>query len=171
MIVNQCWTKENLRVRRYNDGTWIRFDNSGGTGGNGSGQTWSSLTYGAHTILGHDSTATTGNLAVYGYLYNWYAVKGIATSGSTTYKNICPTGWHVPTDTEWETNQAVNTSGFSVLPGGTRNIDGGWYDGGARAYFWSATEVEGYNNIAWMRYPARGSNQKTLGNSVRCLKN
>jgi hypothetical protein len=171
MIVNQCWTKENLRVRRYNDGTWIPFDNSGGPGGNGSGQTWSSLTYGAHTIYGHDSTATTGNLAVYGYLYNWYAVKGIATSGSTTYKNICPTGWHVPSDTEWETNQAVNVSGFSVLRGGTRNIDGGWYDGGVNAYFWSATEVEGYVTLAWMRYLARGANQKTLGNSVRCLKN
>jgi hypothetical protein len=170
MIVNQCWTKENLRVRRYNDGTWIPFDNSGGPGGNGSGQTWSSLTYGAHTIYGHDSTATTGNLAVYGYLYNWYAVKGIATSGSTTYKNICPTGWHVPTDTEWETNQAINASSFSWLRGGTRNIDGSFIAGGANPFFWTATEVEGYVTLAWMRYPAREVNQKTLGNSVRCLK-
>ena len=102
LIVNQCWTKENLRVRRYNDGTWIRFDNSGGSVGTTS-QTWAGtgLNYGAHTIYANDSTATTGNLAVYGYLYNWYAVKGIATSGSTTYKNICPAGWHVPTDSDW----------------------------------------------------------------------
>ena len=27
----------------------------------------------------------------------------MTVSGSTTYKNICPTGWHVPTDTEWTT--------------------------------------------------------------------
>jgi uncharacterized protein (TIGR02145 family) len=169
MIVNQCWTKENLRVRRYNDGTWIRFDNSGGPGGNGSGQTWSGtgLDYGAHTIYANDSTATTGNLAVYGYLYNWYAVKGIATSGSTTYKNICPAGWHVPTDAEWTTltknlvggdsgagtvlkkndalwltNTGTNTSGFSALPGGNRRSGGELRNIRENAFFWTSTELD-----------------------------
>jgi len=102
LIGNQCWTKENLRVRRYNDGTWIRFDNSGGSLGTTS-QTWAGtgLNYGAHTIYANDSVASPSYLTTYGYLYNWYAAKGIATSGSTTYKNICPTGWHVPTDSDW----------------------------------------------------------------------
>jgi uncharacterized protein (TIGR02145 family) len=99
-IGTQCWMLENLRTRLYNDNTAIRFDTSGGSLGTTS-QTWSVLTYGAHTIYAHDSTLLTGNLAKYGYLYNWYAAKGIATVGSTTYKNICPTGWHVPTDPEW----------------------------------------------------------------------
>ena len=98
-IGTQCWTKENLRVRRYNDGTEIRFNNSGGSGGTTS-ETWSVLDYGAHTIYANDSLASPSKLATYGYLYNWYASKGIATAGSTTYKNICPTGWHVPTNTE-----------------------------------------------------------------------
>jgi uncharacterized protein (TIGR02145 family) len=101
-IGTQCWTKENLRVRKYNDGNSIQFDASGGEAGNGSGQTWTGLAYGAHTIYAHDSTSTPSNLTNYGYLYNWYAVKGIATTGQTSnYKNICPTGWHVPTDAEW----------------------------------------------------------------------
>jgi uncharacterized protein (TIGR02145 family) len=100
-IGTQCWTVTNLRVRRYNDGTEINFNNSGGMSGVTS-QTWSVLDYGTHTIYAHDSTATTpSNLTKYGYLYNWYAAKGIATAGSTTYKNICPTGWHVPTDSDW----------------------------------------------------------------------
>jgi uncharacterized protein (TIGR02145 family) len=135
LIGNQCWTKENLRVRRYNDGTWIRFDNSGGTGGTTS-QTWSGtgLNYGAHTIYGHDSTATTGNLASYGYLYNWYAVKGIATSGSTTYKNICPVGWHVPSNAEMtslETNIVQVFGGGAGQPGGHMKLTGTefWYSG------------------------------------------
>jgi uncharacterized protein (TIGR02145 family) len=100
-IGTQCWTKENLRVRRYNDGTEISFNNSGGSDGVTPSETWSVLVYGAHTIYANDSTATPSNLTSYGYLYNWYAAKGIATAGSTTYKNICPTGWHVPTDSDW----------------------------------------------------------------------
>jgi uncharacterized protein (TIGR02145 family) len=177
LIVNQCWTKENLRVRRYNEGTWIRFDNSGGSVGTTS-QTWAGtgLDYGAHTIYANDSTATTGNLAVYGYLYNWYAVKGIATSGSTTYKNICPAGWHVPTDAEWSTlttelggegaagrnmksigtaywssqsSGTNNSSGFSALPGGYRVSGGSFTNVRDYALFWSATERDGSN--AWFR--------------------
>jgi uncharacterized protein (TIGR02145 family) len=31
----------------------------------------------------------------YGRLYTWYAV--------TDSRNVCPTGWHIPTDAEWRT--------------------------------------------------------------------
>jgi uncharacterized protein (TIGR02145 family) len=93
--------QENLRTRYYNDGTEIRFDNSGGASGGGSGSTWGTLTSGAHTLYAHDSTPTTGNLAMYGYLYNGYAARGIITDGGTSTKNICPTGWHVPSDSDW----------------------------------------------------------------------
>jgi uncharacterized protein (TIGR02145 family) len=102
-IGTQCWTATNLRVRRYNDGTEIRFNNSGGSGGTTS-ETWSVLNYGAHTIYANDSVASPSNLTTYGYLYNWYAAKGIFRTGviaSTDTLNICPTGWHVPTDSDW----------------------------------------------------------------------
>lgn len=98
-IGTQCWMKENLRVRKYNDGTEIRFDASGGVVGTTS-QTWSGmgLVHGAYTLFAHDSMATPSNLTSYGYLYNWYAANGISSSGN---KNICPSGWHVPSNSDW----------------------------------------------------------------------
>jgi uncharacterized protein (TIGR02145 family) len=198
LIGTQCWTKENLRVRRYNDGTEIGFNNSGGSGGTTS-ETWSVLDYGAHTIYANDSLASPSNLTTYGYLYNWYAAKGIATRLSTTYKNICPTGWHVPTDAEWttlttylggesvaggkmkkndalwSTNTGTNTSGFSALPGGFRNNVGSFSSIRSYAFFWSASESG--SNVAWFRSLFTSSssvgryiNAKSVGASVRCLR-
>ncbi|MFN6019384.1 MAG: fibrobacter succinogenes major paralogous domain-containing protein [Bacteroidota bacterium] len=184
LIGAQCWTKENLRVRRYNstnpdlNGRSILFDATGGSGG--SSTTWQNLTIGAHTIYANDSTTTPSNRTKYGYLYNWYAAKGIYTTGniaSTDTLNICPSGWHVPTDAEWTTlttelggesvaggkmksigtaywnspnTGATNESGFSALPGGVRNSVGSFFDIRNNAFFWSATELD--NSNAWNRY-------------------
>jgi uncharacterized protein (TIGR02145 family) len=183
-IGTQCWTKENLRVRRYSDGTEIRFDKSGTSTGNVS-QTWAGtgLNYGAYSIYAHDSVATpSSNLSNYGYLYNWYAVKGIFRTGviaTTDTLNICPTGWHVPTDANWSTlttylntvaptgsvggkmksisslwnspnTEADDSSGFTALPGGYRNSDGSFGLIRDYAVFWSATEIAISN--AWFRY-------------------
>ena len=177
LIGAQCWTKENLRVRRYNNGTSILFDATGGSGG--SSTTWQILTIGAHTIYANDSTTTPSNRTKYGYLYNWYAAKGIYTTGniaSTDTLNICPSGWHVPTDADWTTlttelggesvaggkmksvgtsfwnspnTEATNSSGFSVLPGGYRNSVGSFYYIRGYALFWSASEYR--FNYAWFR--------------------
>jgi uncharacterized protein (TIGR02145 family) len=201
-IGTQCWTVTNLRVRRYNDGTEIRFNNSGGSGGTTS-ETWSVLNNGAYTIYANDSVASPSNLTTYGYLYNWYAAKGIATAGSPTYKNICPIGWHVPTDMEWSTltdylgttpgnamkstgttywsSQSTgtnNSSGFSALPGGSRSSSGSFASIRNNAFFWSVTLDVGSSNNAYSRRLAtnngdvtRLSSNKSVGASVRCLKN
>jgi uncharacterized protein (TIGR02145 family) len=179
LIGAQCWTKENLRVRRYNKGRSIPFDATGGSGGSGgSSSTWSNLTIGAHTIYANDSTTTPSNRTKYGYLYNWYAAKGIYTTGtmtSTDTLNICPEGWHVPTDADWTAltdelggisvaggkmksigtvsywnspnEGATNSSGFSALPGGYRIKDGSFNNLSNSAVFWRATEVNANN--AW----------------------
>ena len=196
LIGAQCWTKENLRVRRYNNGTSMLFDTTGGSGG--SSPTWQNLTIGAHTIYAHDSTATPSNLTKYGYLYNWYAVKGISTVGViaiTDTLNICPSGWTVPTDAEWTTltteiglnaggkmksigttwdNGATNESGFSALPGGFRFNVGDFAQISQGTFFWSATEI--YNDFALFRFlnsnsdVGRDPNYKSVGASVRCLR-
>jgi uncharacterized protein (TIGR02145 family) len=198
LIGSQCWTKENLKVTKYNDGNAIPLNNTYTSGTVST--VWQGLTTGAYTIYDNESS-TGANATNYGYLYNWYAAKGIATAGSTTYKNICPTGWHVPTDTEWTTlttylggtsvaggkmkstsslwnspnTGANNSSGFTALPGGFRNSDGGFFNVGGFAFFWSATE--GDNSNAWRRSLSRLNGSvdrynylKSVGASVRCLR-
>jgi uncharacterized protein (TIGR02145 family) len=99
------------------------------------------------------------NVATYGRLYTWYAV--------TDSRNICPTGWRLPTDGEWtalttslggesvaggklkETGiinwqtpntGATNESGFTALPGGYRAPNGDFLYFGRNCYLWSSTE-------------------------------
>jgi uncharacterized protein (TIGR02145 family) len=100
LIGTQCWTKENLRVTKYNDGTAIPLDATQTSPTDGTSLTWQNRLAAAYTIYDNESS-TGANATNYGFLYNWYAAKGIATALSTTYKNICPTGWHVPTDSDW----------------------------------------------------------------------
>jgi uncharacterized protein (TIGR02145 family) len=160
-IGTQCWMASNLMVTTYNDGTNIPLDASGGTTGDGAGETWTSQTTGARTLYGHDNT----NLSVNGYLYNGHAV--------VDSRKICPTGWHVPTNSDW--NKLVkaidpaadttlygesliaggmmkstslwnspntcgnNSSGFAALPSGQRNASGVFYGQGSYTAFWSTT--------------------------------
>ena len=111
---------------------------------------------------------------------------------------LCPSGWHVPTDTEWITliaflgdggklketgtnhwlspnTGATNTSGFTALPGGSRGGYGTFGSIGSTGSWWSS--YAGGTNTAWLRYMYNDSGQvfggydyRQLGHSVRCLK-
>jgi uncharacterized protein (TIGR02145 family) len=178
LIGSQCWFQENLRNDSYNDGTSIA--------GNLNNSAWTTTTSGAQAIYGGDSL---NNYAVYGRLYNGYAVN--------TGK-LCPTGWHVPTDTEWDDLETYlggggaavklkvssthtpawngnNSSGFTALPGGGRNQGTGLYtlitD---RGNWWSSTSSPTGN---WNRYwstsnstPIRFDATLRFGFSVRCIQ-
>jgi uncharacterized protein (TIGR02145 family) len=87
-IGTQTWMAENLKVSKYNDGTTIPniTDNS----------QWINNTTGAWTYYNND----VANNAKYGKFYNWYAVSKTSNI-YTINKNVCPSGWHVPTDAEW----------------------------------------------------------------------
>ena len=80
-IGTQIWMTENLKTTKYRDGSEIPrvTDNT----------EWSSLTTGAYCWYKNDEAKYRD---LYGAYYNFYAVN--------TGK-LCPTGWHVPTDTEW----------------------------------------------------------------------
>ena len=185
-IGTQQWMAENLKVTKYSDGTTIPniTDNT----------QWSNLTSGAWVYYKNAAA----NNTKHGKLYNWHTVS----PSSNGNKNVCPTGWHVPTDDEWTeltdylgglsvaggkmkvvgtTNRnspntdATNTSLFSALPSGNRNLDGSFNVIGSFGYWWSSTELNTYN--AWARglgvnigNASRASNDKRNGLSVRCLR-
>lgn len=90
-IGTQLWMAENLRATKYNDGTPIP-----NVQGNSE---WGSLTTGGYS----DYDNITSNSAIYGRLYNWYVVDNNAgtSNQSNGGKNVCPTGWHVPSNGEW----------------------------------------------------------------------
>ena len=179
-IGTQTWMKENLKTTRYRDGAAIP------TGLSDS--QWGAGTTGAYAI--YDNNAA--NNTTYGKLYNWYAV--------TDSRNLCPTGWHIPSDAEWTTLEnflggatvaggkmktttgwtspntaATNESGFSGLPGGYRLYNGTYYSIGYYGLWWSSSEASTPN--AWARdlssnfgFSFRGNYYKQTGFSVRCLR-
>jgi uncharacterized protein (TIGR02145 family) len=150
-IGNQTWMAENLRTTHYKLGGYIA------TGLNN--YYWNTATIPAYTSWDND---TAGDY-VYGKLYNWFAVSP-TTNGN---KDVCPTGWHVPTDNDWKileeylggseraggkmkevgslnwvnpNTSATNESLFSALPSGYRLYNGNFSYKGNYGFYWSSTE-------------------------------
>ncbi len=117
-IGTQVWTDKNLDVTTYLDGTVIPQVTDA--------TTWASLTTGAWCYYNNDPA----NGAIYGKLYNWYAVMGITTAESATptsseiaaRKKLAPEGWHIPTDAEWTT--LTTSLGGVTLAGGKMKSTG-----------------------------------------------
>lgn len=156
VIGSQEWMKENLKTTHYKNGILIPNVTSNSI--------WTISTSGACTDYNNDPI----NTAVYGKLYNGYAVAD--SSG------LCPSGWHVPGDVDWNTliyyldtsgyisgnpiasyigggmlkevgvshwlapnTGATNVSGFSALPSGLRNYNGVYNSIGVGTVWWNAT--------------------------------
>jgi uncharacterized protein (TIGR02145 family) len=155
-IGTQIWLVENLKVTHYRDGTTINNIDSN--------TPWNSISTGAFCYYEDDIDNSTD----YGNLYNWYATADA--------RGLCPTGWHVPTDLEWEILNtylggelvaggkmkeagsthwiglnagANNSSGFSALPGGRRFDDGipAYGNKGYDGFWWSSSEFD--SSSAW----------------------
>jgi uncharacterized protein (TIGR02145 family) len=164
-IGTQTWMAENLKTTRYNDGTVIPLVTDRTAWGDSS-------TNNAAAYCWYNAPNETSNLIAYGALYNWYAINS-ATNGN---KNVCPVGWHVPTDVEWTTltdtlggvavaggkmkeaglahwltpnTGATNESGFAGLPGGSRSSIGIFSNVDYNGYSWSSTENSAKQ--AWFR--------------------
>lgn len=158
------------------------------------------------------------NCVKYGRLYTWAAaidsvklatdvenpldcgygkVCGLASADSATLiQGICPNGWHLPSETEWEklfevvggqstagnvlksqtgweSKNGTDAFGFSAVSAGHRNVFGA-YNGNA-AYFWGSTEANRYYACRmYLEYNYDNASltryDKFLGHSVRCVK-
>ena len=87
-IGSQVWMAENLREVHYNDGTPIPL-----VTGNTAWQDSSNNSNPAYTWYDNGDYGA----PEYGALYNWYAIDPLSNGD----KNVCPMGWHVPTDGDW----------------------------------------------------------------------
>ena len=169
-IGSQCWMSENMRVTRNNKGKAIVAGN----------------TYSYTKPYRYSPNNSAGNVAKYGYLYNWSAAK-----------DVCPQGWHLPTKDEFEelrvycsehysvegvyeyiakalasqsgwkscsdlntvgNNQSANNaSGFSIMPAG------GYYGGyclsfGSTASLWSAlSSSSGHAYRLYLHYGSKAT--------------
>ena len=114
----------------------------------------------------------------YGGLYQWNEM--MQYSSLQGGQGICPNGWHVPTDLEWNTLStylggdsiaggkmkekgfnhwwnpnagATNESGFTALPGDYRYSDGSFLDYlGGGGFFWSSTPSNGWAGAQYVDY-------------------
>jgi len=135
------------------------------------------------------------NCTTYGGLYTWAEANQLATTCNTNSctpsspsQGICPSGWHIPTDSELTTLvnyvganpgtqlKSGGASGFNFLLAGTRSSAGSFYDLSLLGYLWSASEDTA--SQAWYRIVystdasvVRYNYIKTFGYSVRCIKN
>lgn len=152
----QVWMAENLKTTRYSNGDLIL------------------TTTPATKDISDETTpkyqwaydGNESNVATYGRLYTGYAV--------TDSRNVCPKGWHIPTDIELETlksylgvesnageklketgtthwqspnSGATNETGFSAIPGGGRNYSS-FYSLHVSCYYLSSTQNP--YNLDWV---------------------
>lgn len=157
-IGDQVWTGENLNVSNFRNGDPIpqaKTNSEWEKAGETSSPAWCYYEF--------DSM----NGKTLGKLYNWYAVND--------ERGLAPTGWHIPTDTEW-TELTDNQGGkekaaikmksmtlwndyknkreqgvFEALPAGVY-MNGEFKNGGdkgTKSYWWSTTEER--SSFAWYR--------------------
>lgn len=147
-IGTQTWMAENLKTTKYNDGTAIPLVTDS--------TDWGKLTTPGYCWYDNDIGKYK---TAYGALYNWYTVN----SGK-----LCPTGWHVPSNSDWtilenylgsitvaggmikETGtihwespnaNASNESGFTALPAGNRLPYGMFCFMNTQSFFWSSNDT------------------------------
>ncbi len=157
IVINGAeWMAENLKVTKYNDSTSIPYVSDS--------VAWADITTPAYCMYGNKIE----NKDLYGLLYNYYVVNT---------KNVCPKGWHLPSDQEWAdltsnlggaslaggkmkeagdyhwiglNEFTSNSSGFTALPGGVRDYDGVMVGQRYMGYWWSSTEQSA--DFTYVRY-------------------
>jgi uncharacterized protein (TIGR02145 family) len=138
----------------------------------------------AEGVSGVSSDSIAKNCATYGRLYDWATAMGFEAACNssscagqikTPHKGICPEGWHISNNAEWDvlyryadgtSNPSISpnvdkyfkatrgwnsgdngedTYGFSSLPGGVRSPDGIFRNAGDIGGWWNSNELNGDN--------------------------
>ena len=155
-IDTQTWLAQNLKTTRYSNGELIGTTSP------------STLNIASETSPKYQWAAddSESNVATYGRYYTWAAV--------TDSRNVCPTGWRVPSDDDWETLKsflggelvaggilketgtahwttpnegATNFYGFTAVAAGYRISDGSFASFDLTNSYWSSTSNT--SALAW----------------------
>lgn len=186
IIGNQMWMKKNLEVDHFRNGETIPEIKDAAE--------WAVACKERRPAWCHYANDAASG-ALYGKLYNWYAVADS--------RELCPEGWHLPSEMEWtklidhlggeitagtqmksiqgweefegKVGNGSDVSGFSGLPGGYRNSVGKFRNAGRLGYWWASSEYLTYN--AWIRYLSynfgfalRFNFEEQVAISVRCIR-
>ena len=191
-IGKQIWMQENLKTTKYSDGSPIPKEPNNAK--------WKKLTTDAYSDY-YDKPKMSKQT---GRLYNFYA--------ATSPAKICPAGWHVPSNKEWNTLEeyldntvdttitgnlgsdiggimkdtgtahwsapntgATNSSHFTALPAGYRNIGGAYLSIGLIGVWWTSSEEDKLNaSYRFLTYKNSQINRsfvaKNSGLSIRCVR-
>jgi uncharacterized protein (TIGR02145 family) len=180
IIGTQLWMVENLQTTHYRNGDPIQKITDPRAWETASGKVGTYCTYDYNEA----------NAPVYGRLYSYWVL--------TDMRNVCPEGWRLPTDEDWQTLQnhlggyqvaggalkeagtehwqapntgATNSSGFTARPAGNCGY-GGFASLGSSCYFWS-DPAERFT-VALLKdhedVAGTGNGASILGLSIRCIR-
>jgi uncharacterized protein (TIGR02145 family) len=133
-IGTQIWMKENLKTTSYNNGDLI------GTTTPPTLDIYDEIAPKYQWAYEGDE----GNVETYGRLYTWYAAQDS--------RNVCPVGWHVPTDADW------HTLALYLDPNATMNLDESLIAGGllkeSGTNHWESPNTGATNESGFTALPA-----------------
>lgn len=203
-IGNQGWMAQNLKTTKYSDGSLIRSQNL----------IYKHFWYGeGHNYLSDieadldkdgDLDEDDGNLYVetFGLLYTWAAANNSPdvykgnNANLTDTRNICPSGWHLPSEKEfkelievsgyssqalkseshWLSEPGTDDFGFNALPGGVKHHTGE-YNGLFYGTSFISTDTLNSVNGVFMgignsyNQPYISFGSKSSATAIRCIKN
>ncbi|MBU2649530.1 MAG: PKD domain-containing protein [Bacteroidetes bacterium] len=158
--VDQCWMASNMNIGTRINGSQAMADN------------------GAIEKYCYDDNET--NCDTYGALYQWNEMMQYVTTEGA--QGICPAGWHVASDLDWQyleeaigmpfseitktgmrgTDEALHlkpggSTGFNALFNGYRNNGGNFLNTGIYSTF--ATSTQNSINLAYVRYLFNNNDQ------------
>lgn len=176
MIGSQLWALKNLNTSVFTNGETIPYYTT-------------SVFAGKTTPASCSVNNNSANDAVYGRLYNWYAIMDV--------RNVCPVNWHVPSTAEFTTlsntiggngntlkeigtahwANALGTDVYDFKAVGTGYMGTSSYSGLSQStYFWTTNEESSGSSSAytWSLLSSSSSftqsaQGKIGGFSVRCI--
>ncbi len=147
----QVWMAENLRTTKYRDGSNIPVVTNNTQWANN----WNPNTTTLPMMSWYNNDQTTYTANKFGALYNWYAINP-ATNGN---KNVCPTGWHIPSDAEWNVLIANLDPAYNPTVSGVQSTTAGGKMKSTGTQYWLSPNTGATNSSVFSGLPGgqRGS--------------